>query len=927
MDPVKSRDSTMAAVEEAWNEMMEADNDSLRERVAALEQKALTQADEIVCLRSTLADVLRRVNLLEGQLTSAGQNPPFRLQPQIQPATPSRNGPMRVSVGPKEAPGVRLRPQSGMRVPSQLPQRSRAVHYQSTGSLHSDSPSSASGGGSPSPSPTHTPQQSASPAPQQSRSSGPTPTPPSPGHRAAALSSLSLAKRWSSTGDFNGSASSPLTSPHSPMAAASRLATKSLFNLYMKPVNPQQQYNHITYKHGVRDAIYNEEEGYVRMFLRGRPVILHAPSDVAPSFEITKVATAPQQRLKLEWVYGYRGRDCRSNVFLLPTGEVVYFIAAAVVLLNIDEQSQRHYLGHTDDVKSLAIHPNKLLVASGQTAGHDRKDGRSWRLNPPPDITAPEADYWPHVRIWNSVSLQTLHVIGIGDFERSICCLSFSKTDGGALLCAIDEAPDHNISVWDWQKGERGHKISETKCSNDTVVAAEWHPVDRGTIVTCGKSHIAFWTHELGGTLIKRNGIFEGREKPKYVTCLAFSQNGEVLSGDSNGNIIVWVRGGNTVSKVVRAVHEGPLFCLVVTNDGQVISGGGKDRRLVQLDHTLSSTGASTQLPDDLGGVRAIAAGRGGRLVVGTTKNSMAAGSLTSGMAAVAIGHTDEVWALAAHPSLPQFATGGHDCCVRLWDGQSRSVVWSSDLPEPLQSAAFSPDGAVLVLGLTTGRWLVLNAETRELMVQLVDGAEPIQVIKFSPDGNLCALGSRDNNIYVYQASEQYKKFERIGRCVPERKRKRSASLLALLGHSSFITHLDWSVDGNFIQSNSGDYELLYWNASTCRQVPQSTQMRNVAWATLSCPLNFNTLGVWPENADGTDVNSCERSHNRKLLATGDDFGKVKLYAYPACQPRSLCHTYSGHSSHVTAVRFLHEDSRLISAGGHDNSIMQWMLC
>ncbi|XP_059480617.1 echinoderm microtubule-associated protein-like 2 isoform X4 [Neocloeon triangulifer] len=901
--------SPSAASSVEFDEMMEADNDSLRERVAALEQKALTQADEIVCLRSTLADVLRRVNLLEGQLTSAGQNPPFRLQPQIQPATPSRNGPMRVSVGPKEAPGVRLRPQSGMRVPSQLPQRSRAVHYQSTGSLHSDSPSSASGGGSPSPSPTHTPQQSASPAPQQSRSSGPTPTPPSPGHRAAALSSLSLAKRWSSTGDFNGSASSPLTSPHSPMAAASRLATKSLFNLYMKPVNPQQQYNHITYKHGVRDAIYNEEEGYVRMFLRGRPVILHAPSDVAPSFEITKVATAPQQRLKLEWVYGYRGRDCRSNVFLLPTGEVVYFIAAAVVLLNIDEQSQRHYLGHTDDVKSLAIHPNKLLVASGQTAGHDRKDGR------------------PHVRIWNSVSLQTLHVIGIGDFERSICCLSFSKTDGGALLCAIDEAPDHNISVWDWQKGERGHKISETKCSNDTVVAAEWHPVDRGTIVTCGKSHIAFWTHELGGTLIKRNGIFEGREKPKYVTCLAFSQNGEVLSGDSNGNIIVWVRGGNTVSKVVRAVHEGPLFCLVVTNDGQVISGGGKDRRLVQLDHTLSSTGASTQLPDDLGGVRAIAAGRGGRLVVGTTKNSMAAGSLTSGMAAVAIGHTDEVWALAAHPSLPQFATGGHDCCVRLWDGQSRSVVWSSDLPEPLQSAAFSPDGAVLVLGLTTGRWLVLNAETRELMVQLVDGAEPIQVIKFSPDGNLCALGSRDNNIYVYQASEQYKKFERIGRCVPERKRKRSASLLALLGHSSFITHLDWSVDGNFIQSNSGDYELLYWNASTCRQVPQSTQMRNVAWATLSCPLNFNTLGVWPENADGTDVNSCERSHNRKLLATGDDFGKVKLYAYPACQPRSLCHTYSGHSSHVTAVRFLHEDSRLISAGGHDNSIMQWMLC
>jgi len=49
--------------------------------------------------------------------------------------------------------------------------------------------------------------------------------------------------------------------------------------------------------------------------------------------------------------YGYRGRDARSNVYLLPTGEVVYFVAAVVVLYNADEQMQRHYVGHTDDIK------------------------------------------------------------------------------------------------------------------------------------------------------------------------------------------------------------------------------------------------------------------------------------------------------------------------------------------------------------------------------------------------------------------------------------------------------------------------------------------------------------------------------------------------------------------------------------------------
>lgn len=38
-----------------------------------------------------------------------------------------------------------------------------------------------------------------------------------------------------------------------------------------------------------------------------------------------------------------------------------------------------------------------------------------------------------------------------------------------------------------------------------------------------------------------------------------------------------------------------------------------------------------------------------------------------------------------------------------------------------------------------------------------------------------------------------------------------SLSLCALVqGHSSYITHLDWSPDNHYIMSNSGDYEILY---------------------------------------------------------------------------------------------------------------------
>ena len=37
---------------------------------------------------------------------------------------------------------------------------------------------------------------------------------------------------------------------------------------------------------------------------------------------------------------------------------------------------------------------------------------------------------------------------------------------------------------------------------------------------------------------------------------------------------------------------------------------------------------------------------------------------------------------------------------------------------------------------------------------------------------------------------------------------------------------------------------------------------------------------------DGTDLSTCAKSPNGKLLATGDDFGKIKLYTYPVPQPK-----------------------------------------
>ena len=108
---------------------------------------------------------------------------------------------------------------------------------------------------------------------------------------------------------------------------------------------------HILFNFRTKDAEYNEEEGAIRFFIRGRPVQLFAPSEISETYSLAKVSPAPTLKPKLEWVYGYRGRDARTNLYLLPTGEMVYFVAAVVVLFNAEEHSQRHYLGHTEDIK------------------------------------------------------------------------------------------------------------------------------------------------------------------------------------------------------------------------------------------------------------------------------------------------------------------------------------------------------------------------------------------------------------------------------------------------------------------------------------------------------------------------------------------------------------------------------------------------
>ncbi len=114
---------------------------------------------------------------------------------------------------------------------------------------------------------------------------------------------------------------------------------------------------------------FNKENGIVKFFLRGRPINLYMPSSFMTEntnefkFDTEAKIKAPNLSLKLDWVYGYRGKDCRSNLFQIESGEIVYFIASVVVLYNLEQKTQRHYLG-MDGIMNLKNFKLKIFINS-----------------------------------------------------------------------------------------------------------------------------------------------------------------------------------------------------------------------------------------------------------------------------------------------------------------------------------------------------------------------------------------------------------------------------------------------------------------------------------------------------------------------------------------------------------------------------------
>lgn len=111
----------------------------------------------------------------------------------------------------------------------------------------------------------------------------------------------------------------------------------------------------------------------------------------------------------------------------------------------------------------------------------------------------------------------------------------------------------------------------------------------------------------------------------------------------------------------------------------------------------------------------------------------------------------------------------------------------------PCGTQTWKHDLGFLFLALLIIALLFYSYRDMTEVVHIKDRKEVIHEMKFSPDGSYLAVGSNDGPVDVYAVAQRYKK---IGEC--------NKSL-------SFITHIDWSLDSKYLQTNDGAGERLFY--------------------------------------------------------------------------------------------------------------------
>ncbi|PNH12713.1 Lipoxygenase y domain-containing protein 1 [Tetrabaena socialis] len=675
-----------------------------------------------------------------------------------------------------------------------------------------------------------------------------------------------------------------------------------------------------------------------------KPVFPPSDWDGSPAL---RSARKPKAGLQLEFVYGYAGvENTASNIFFTGDGRLVYYQAAVGIIYDPPSHTQKFFQGHDDDIRCMALHPDRFTVATGQVASS--LDGSYDN---------------PFLCIWDVRDplgqICRIPFPSDGAPTRYVVALAFSGN--GKRLVAVTGDNRHTVNIFHWKSKALIHTDVGHNGQPPQVFGVAWNNflkdrdkqgsqvIPPNMFVTYGVKHLKFWTQEYDERAKKERykgsmGKF-GRAQVQDVLSAIFVSANTLVTGAQSGDLLMWdVDGTRSTTgqfgcciKVIPAhgpgvpapsIHDGTptlqgVRCMALRASRTELVTGGADGQIICWDITTGDVGRviktiQLQEPGEKTPAvfRSLDALEGGYDMVAGTQRCEIWELSRDVPEPLTQGHSADVLGLAFHPKKPhKYATACNSMNVFMWNAKRRQLVAKVNIGIEAQSVAFSPNGAHLAVGTITGLVKVLLVENlTQKVAEFHTLKEMVHELKYSPDGTKLAAGSHDNFIDIYDVTRHY---ARLARCS---------------GHSSYITHLDWSLDGRIIQSNCGAYELLYFEAATGKQIRQN--QRDAAWHTWTCTLGFPVMGVWRKDTDGTDINALSNNGaypdtdplagEGEVVVTAGDDGRLRLFNYPCVVEDAPDRTYLGHCSHVMNVRFSPDNRYVVSVGGNDRAGMQW---